>query len=165
MMALPALPASPKPAPDSSRAAFDQNVGRFVKQNCAVCHNDQLKTAGLLLTRYHDTASVLRDRAIWEKVVARVRGGEMPPKGLPRPKPEDIATMTAWIEAQFAEADESSKPDPGHLTAHRLNRAGIQQHRARSARRDVSSPPPIFRPTIRATASTISAMCFRYRRC
>jgi len=122
MMALLALPAPPKAVPDSSPAAFDQNVGRFVKQNCAACHNEQLKTAGLVLTKYQDTASVLHDRVIWEKVVARVRGGEMPPKGLPRPKPEQAAAMTKWIEAQFAEFDKSSKPDPGHLTAHRLNR-------------------------------------------
>src|SRR5690242_10982614 len=101
-------------------AAFDQNVGAFVKKNCAACHNEKLKTAGLALTSYHDTESLLRDRAVWEKAVARIRAGEMPPKGLPRPKPDEIATTTAWIEAQFAAADEH--PDPGHLTAHRLNR-------------------------------------------
>src|SRR6185312_7771539 len=55
-------------APDE---AFDQNVGAFVKKNCAGCHNGQLKTAGLALTSYHDTASLLRDRAVWEKAVAR----------------------------------------------------------------------------------------------
>ena len=76
---------------DTSNAAFDQNVTVFVKKNCAGCHNEQLKTAGLALTSYHDTASLLRDRAIWEKAVARIRNGEMPPKGLPRPNPEEIA--------------------------------------------------------------------------
>jgi hypothetical protein len=106
---------------ETSNAAFDQNVTSFVKKNCAGCHNEQLKTAGLALTAYHDTASLLRDRAIWEKAIARVRAGEMPPKGLPRPKPEEIAATTNWIEEQFATADEH--PDPGHLTAHRLNRA------------------------------------------
>jgi mono/diheme cytochrome c family protein len=105
---------------DTSSAAFDQNVTGFITKNCAGCHNEKLKTAGLALTSYHDTASLLRDRAIWEKAIARVRAGEMPPKGLPRPKPEDIATTTNWIEEQFATADEH--PDPGHLTAHRLNR-------------------------------------------
>src|SRR5690242_21425178 len=51
-------------APD---AAFDRNVGAFVKKNCAGCHNEQLKTAGLALTSYHDTASLLRDRAVDRK--------------------------------------------------------------------------------------------------
>ncbi len=104
------------------QAEFDRNVAVFVKQNCALCHNEQLKTGGLVLTKYHDTASMLRDRAVWEKVIARLRAGEMPPKGLPRPEPEQIASTTGWIEAQFSELDKDSKPDPGHLTAHRLNR-------------------------------------------
>jgi mono/diheme cytochrome c family protein len=112
----------PAKPPAASPASFDQAVAPFVKQNCAVCHNDQLKTGGLALTKYHDAASMLHDRDLWEKVVRRVRAGEMPPKGIPRPKPDAIATVTNWIEAQFAESDRSTPADPGHLTAHRLNR-------------------------------------------
>jgi mono/diheme cytochrome c family protein len=112
-----------KDAPvDSSPLSFDQHVASLVKQNCALCHNERLKTGGLVLTKYGDTASMLQDRAIWEKVVTRLRAGEMPPKGMPRPSPEQIAAFTNWVEAQFATLDRSTKPDPGHLTAHRLNR-------------------------------------------
>ncbi len=93
-----------------------------MKTNCALCHSEQAKTAGLALTQYHDTASMIRDRALWEKVVARVRAGEMPPKGLPKPSADSIAATTNWIEAQFDHLDATTKPDPGHLTAHRLNR-------------------------------------------
>jgi mono/diheme cytochrome c family protein len=107
---------------NSPNNPFDQNVAAFVNQNCAACHNEKLSTAGLSLTKYHDTGSMLKDRAVWEKVVARVRSGEMPPKGMPRPKPEDVTATTGWIEAQFDEMDRNAKPDPGHLTAHRLNR-------------------------------------------
>lgn len=112
----------PVAAASAPQSSFDQTIAPFVQQNCAACHNDKLKTAGLALTTYHDTASILRDRDVWEKVVRRVRAGEMPPKGLPRPKPEAIATVTNWIESQFAEADRTTPADPGHLTAHRLNR-------------------------------------------
>ncbi len=122
---LSAFAVSPQTAhPEASNgAAFDTNVAGFVKQNCAMCHNEQLKTAGLALTHYHDTAAMLHDRPVWEKVVARLRTHEMPPKGLPQPAPEQVTAVTNWIEAQFAEFDRTSKPDPGHLTAHRLNRA------------------------------------------
>jgi hypothetical protein len=112
----------PAAQPEAPPDAFNQNVGALVQQNCTVCHNEQLKTGGLVLTKYHDTGSLLRDRDVWERVIARLRAGEMPPKGLPRPKPEQIAAATDWIEAQFSEADKNGKPDPGHLTAHRLNR-------------------------------------------
>lgn len=116
---------NPQAAPGSSTAplTYDEVVVPFVQQNCAVCHNEKLKTAGLVLTSYHDLASVLRDRDIWEKVVWRLRAGEMPPKGMPRPKPEAIATVTNWLEQQFSEADRNRPVDPGRLTAHRLNRA------------------------------------------
>ncbi|HLH03299.1 MAG TPA: DUF1592 domain-containing protein [Bryobacteraceae bacterium] len=101
---------------------FDTVVAPFVAQNCAFCHNDKLRTAGLALTSYHDSAAMLRDRDVWEKVVRRVRAGEMPPKGMPRPKPEAVAAVTNWIEQQFDQADRNTPADPGHLTAHRLNR-------------------------------------------
>lgn len=65
---------------------------------------------------------MLRDRAVWEKALQRIRAGEMPPKPLPRPKPDSIETLTRWVENQFALADRNTPADPGHLTAHRLNR-------------------------------------------
>lgn len=101
---------------------FAQTVIPFVQKNCAVCHNEQTKSGGLVLTKYRDTASMVHDRNIWEKVVTRLRAGEMPPKGMPRPPAEDIATVTNWIDSEFAELDRTTPPDPGHLTAHRLNR-------------------------------------------
>ena len=107
----------------NSGPSLNPDVSAFVTKNCAGCHNEQLKTAGLVLTKYRDTASLLRDRPVWEKVVARVRAGEMPPKGVPKPTPDEIAAVTNWIEAQFSSAEENQNPDPGHLTAHRLNRA------------------------------------------
>ncbi len=109
--------------PGTSGEPFDQVVTPFVTKNCAACHNEKLKTAGLALTAYHDAASVVRDRDTWEKVIRRVRAGEMPPKGMPRPDPAAIARVTAWIEGQFTESDRNTPPDPGRLTAHRLNRA------------------------------------------
>jgi hypothetical protein len=101
---------------------FDQIVAPFLQQHCAACHSDKVKTAGLVLTSYHGNESVLQNRELWEKVVRRVRAGEMPPKGLPRPKPEEVASVTNWIEQQFEQADRTTPADPGRLTAHRLNR-------------------------------------------
>ena len=105
-----------------SDAQFDQIVAPFVQKNCAGCHNDQLKTSGLSLTKYHDSSVMLTDRGIWEKVVRRVRAGEMPPKGMPRPTPESVNIVTQWIENAFSVSDRTTPADPGHLTAHRLNR-------------------------------------------
>ena len=106
----------------AEQPGFQEVIAPFVTQNCAGCHNDKLKTAGLSLTAYHDEDALLRDRAVWEKVVRRINAGEMPPKGLPRPKPETIQAVTQWLDNRFALADRTTPADPGHLTAHRLNR-------------------------------------------
>ena len=115
------LPVSAQaPASDET---FTKTVAPFVQKNCALCHNEKLKTGGLNLAAYADAGSVRKARDVWENVAARLRAGEMPPKGLPRPKADDISAVTAWIDSIFAESDRTAKPDPGHLTAHRLNRA------------------------------------------
>ncbi len=112
------LGASQTAPPDT----FAQTVAPFVQKNCAVCHNEQTKSGGLVLTKYRDSVAMAHDRDVWEKVVSRLRAGEMPPKGIPEPPAEDIATVTNWIDSHFAEIDRTTPPDPGHLTAHRLNR-------------------------------------------
>ena len=49
--------------------------------------------------------------------------GTMPPKGAPRPAPADIEAVTRWIKEEIARVEAASKPDPGRVTARRLNRA------------------------------------------
>src|SRR5438309_8782927 len=46
----------------------------------------------------------------------------MPPKGVPRPSPEKMASLTGFLHGEFAKADAVMKPDPGRVTARRLNR-------------------------------------------
>jgi hypothetical protein len=101
---------------------FETTVRPFVSAYCSGCHNEKVKTAGLNLLEYRDPQAVLADREKWERVSAKLRSGEMPPKGLPRPSPEDVQTVAGWIDDQFDRADLSARPDPGRLTAHRLNR-------------------------------------------
>lgn len=109
-------------AAPAANESFNEVVTPFVQKNCAGCHNEKLKTAGLALTGYHDQQAMIQDRDVWEKVVRRVLAGEMPPKGMPKPTPESIASVTRWIEQQFTIADRNTPADPGRLTAHRLNR-------------------------------------------
>ncbi len=47
----------------------------------------------------------------------------MPPKGMPRPAQPDIQAVTAWIHNELTVAAQNAKPDPGRVTARRLNRA------------------------------------------
>jgi hypothetical protein len=112
-LALPVFCASPD---------FSKTVPPFVKQNCVLCHNASTKSGSLDLTAYHTEADVMKNRDLWEKVERRVKNGEMPPKGLPAPSATSVATFTASLDATFARQDKNQKPDPGRVTARRLNR-------------------------------------------
>ena len=102
--------------------SFEKSVDPFLKSNCVPCHNAKLKVGGLNLEGYRDARSALKDREVWEKVVQKLRTGQMPPKGMPVPPAEEIASVTGWFETQFARLDRDMKPDPGRVTARRLNR-------------------------------------------
>ncbi|MGA3190799.1 MAG: DUF1592 domain-containing protein [Bryobacteraceae bacterium] len=99
--------------------SFQTTIQPFVAKNCFGCHNDKMQSGGLNLKAATDIA---RSRDQWEHVVQKLKAGEMPPKGMPRPAAEQVASVTKWLEDEFAREDASLKPDPGRVTARRLNR-------------------------------------------
>src|SRR6266542_2093892 len=46
----------------------------------------------------------------------------MPPKGLPRPDAAQQKAAVAYIQSELDRLARARKPDPGRVTAHRLNR-------------------------------------------
>ena len=101
---------------------FSNTIQPFVTRNCVLCHNAQARVGGLDLSSYHSEADVTKDRDVWEKIESRVKNHEMPPKGRPAPTDADIAKVTTWIDSAFARLDKHARPDPGRVTASRLNR-------------------------------------------
>ncbi len=101
---------------------FSKTVQPFLAANCYMCHNSSLKSGELDLEAYKTQASMAEDRDRWEKVLHRLRAGEMPPKGRPRPERAEVEKVCRLIESQLERSDQSAKPDPGRVTARRLNR-------------------------------------------
>jgi mono/diheme cytochrome c family protein len=101
---------------------FKKLVQPFLSTHCYVCHNEGLQSGGLNLEAFKNSASITEHRDQWERVVQKMRTGEMPPKGMPRPEKAEIEKLCGWIESQFEHADLTAKPNPGRVTAHRLNR-------------------------------------------
>jgi hypothetical protein len=99
------------------RAAAAQNI---VGTYCAGCHNEKLKTGGLVLTQF-DPMRASANTAIAEKVVRKLRAGMMPPPGMPRP---DKATLNAFVTSIEKNLDAAAEahPEPGRPVLHRLNR-------------------------------------------
>ena len=94
----------------------------FLDTYCITCHNQKLHTAGLALDRLaaaHPSANA----EVWERVIAKLRAGAMPPPGMPRP---DATAYRAVARALEDDIDKvwAARPNPGRINAvHRLNRA------------------------------------------
>ena len=92
-----------------------------VDRYCLACHNDRTRTAGLTLAGAGD-APVGEQAPVLERVLHKLRAGEMPPAGRPAPDPGDRAELVAWLETGLDRAA-AERPDPGSPAIHRLNRA------------------------------------------
>ncbi len=113
-------PLQAQPAPGSQ--SFDETVQPLFSTTCAVCHNTQLASGGLNLSALAPAGSNPGQREAWDKVLQKLRSGEMPPKGIPKPSKDQLEAVVAYIDGEFAKADQKTKPDPGRVTARRLNR-------------------------------------------
>jgi hypothetical protein len=92
-------------------------------ETCGICHNPELATGGLDIARYLDPASMTTEREGWDRIITKLRNGEMPPPGIPGPSGEDLAVLVAYIESELDRVDMAIEPDPGRVTVRRLNRA------------------------------------------
>ncbi|MDP9171947.1 MAG: DUF1587 domain-containing protein, partial [Acidobacteriota bacterium] len=105
-----------------SAATFETAVRPLLSQTCTPCHNDKLTSGGLNAAVFLDPASLSSHREGWETILAKLRAGEMPPKGVPKPPAQEMDALVNYVEAEFDRADSLVKPDPGRVIAHRLNR-------------------------------------------
>jgi hypothetical protein len=104
-------------ASSTSQGAPDRSL---LDRYCVSCHNSKLKTAGLAL----DAVNLAQPDAhaeILEKVVRKLRTGQMPPAGRPRPDGQMAVTFVSALESSL-DAVAKRLPDPGRLPIHRLNR-------------------------------------------
>ena len=87
---------------------------------CVTCHNDRLLTGGLTLDGV-DLAQVGVNAEVLEKVIHKLRSGQMPPEGRPRP---DAAVAEAFATSLALALDRAAadRPNPGRVASRRLNR-------------------------------------------
>jgi len=105
---------------------FEQAVQPVLAKSCAPCHNERMASGGLNLKAFSTAASIHEYREGWERIVLKIRTGEMPPPGVPRPDPTQAEALMSYVRGEFERADRALKPDPGRVTARRLNRAEYQ---------------------------------------
>ena len=116
------IAARPRPNPAQSISVPDPSSPKaLVDQYCVSCHSARLRTAGLDLETLN-LATPGPNAEAWEKVIAKLRAGSMPPPGRPRPDNATYHAVAARLEREVDRAWDA-KPNPGRIAAvHRLNR-------------------------------------------
>ena len=104
-------------------ADFERDVKPVLERSCHACHNPALRNADLDLASFETEAKILAEPKTWEKVVEKTRTRQMPPAPFPPLADAELELVTRWIETAFARQDAAKPPDPGRVTARRLNRA------------------------------------------
>ena len=92
----------------------------IIDRYCVTCHNERLQTAGLMLDQL-DLSDIAGNAETLEKMVHKLRNGQMPPEGRPRP---DVATLTGFLVSLQTALDRVAvdNPNPGRVASRRLNR-------------------------------------------
>ncbi len=109
-------------APHAAVETFPELLGAFVEESCSKCHKGQTPKAGLDLVEHAKADPTLESEAVWESVLDMLKRGAMPPEDEARPDEEFVAEVVSRIEVELTRVAASVKPDPGRVTARRLNR-------------------------------------------
>jgi mono/diheme cytochrome c family protein len=120
-LAVSTLSAAPQQAvPKSDTNPADPNRA-LVNRYCVTCHNQKLKTANLAFDQM-DLTHPEKDALTWERAIRKLRGGMMPPPGLPKPPLEAVNAFATYLEDSLDKAS-AANFNPGSVRIHRLNRA------------------------------------------
>ncbi|HEY6402449.1 MAG TPA: DUF1592 domain-containing protein, partial [Blastocatellia bacterium] len=106
----------------TSRAQRSNTLAQrtLIEENCVYCHNQKSKTAGVSLEGLNFN-NVGENAALWERVLRKVRTGQMPPPGAPELEASDMTAFVNWLEGSLDRAARLN-PNPGRPAVHRLNR-------------------------------------------
>ncbi|HXH24341.1 MAG TPA: DUF1592 domain-containing protein [Vicinamibacterales bacterium] len=107
-------------APATGASAQPLPPDAVVRKYCVTCHNDRAKTGGVSFDGLNP-ADPGPQAELWERAVLKLRGGMMPPQGVPRPDPETLEALIASLERAL-DAHAFAHVDPGYKPVHRLNR-------------------------------------------
>ena len=117
-----AAPSAPRtattPAPASAPAAQPQIA--TLKQYCATCHSDRVKTAGVSFDGI-TPENVTQHAEVMEKAVRKMRGRVMPPPGAKQPDAASLDSLVAWLETSLDKAA-GREHLRDRVVLHRLNR-------------------------------------------
>jgi mono/diheme cytochrome c family protein len=104
-----------------SAATHRASFGRY----CLTCHTQRMKEQGRVPVALDtlDITKVSSNPEAWERVVLKMRAGQMPPAAAARPDKDERNAFLTFLETEL-DRSAATNPNPGRTEAfHRLNRA------------------------------------------
>ena len=86
---------------------------------CFGCHNEEVRAGNLLLDQL-SAESVPQHPEIFEKVVRKLRGRQMPPPGMDQPSQQEVDALIGWLESTLDKS--GAEHLAGRVAVQRLNR-------------------------------------------
>jgi hypothetical protein len=117
-----ALAQTAKPA-TAEDGSFEREIAPFLKKHCLDCHSGEEPEGEVALEDFKDAAAIAADQKTWQRVIAMLQTGAMPPQDAPQPMDADRRKVVAWVEKTIYNLDCNAPADPGRVTIRRLNRA------------------------------------------
>src|SRR5262245_43729558 len=92
---------------------FDSQVKPFIARHCLSCHSGEKPKGDFDLEKLRPDFTDEKARARWQGVLSRVKSGEMPPKGRPRPPEKEVREFVESLGGRISQ---------GRAVVRRLNR-------------------------------------------
>ena len=104
-------------------ADFEKEVRPVLEKYCFKCHGAEKQKGGVKLHEGTDLAAIYREVKTWDKALAELRDGAMPPDDKPQPTDEEKKRVLDWLGHTLNDPDLEAVPrDPGRAFPHRLSR-------------------------------------------
>src|ERR1700730_14466117 len=105
--------------PANQVAQHPESQWSTIQLYCFGCHNEGVRAGNLFLDQL-GAESVPEHPEIFEKVVRKLRGRQMPPPGMPQPSQQEVDALIGWLESTVDKRGQAHLA--GHVAVERLNR-------------------------------------------
>jgi mono/diheme cytochrome c family protein len=105
-----------------AKYSFDAGQ-QFIKTYCSGCHMGKAPAGGFNVAALTTAESFREKPDAWNAFLARVRNGEMPPRGAPAPTLDKREAIVGWAQDNLRAEACSAGISPGRAPIRRLSRA------------------------------------------